>query len=132
MNGNPIWGKRETAETLRLRCPTSVAFLRELAGCMSGFCDLSRDRMAEAADEIERLQAGLRHTRELMCPITGEHELIGPEQYADEMMEYDAETDRLCGDSPTRRSHGDYIKLWHEYNDWRETEFDKAAEAEEE
>lgn len=57
MPGNPIWPKRETAETLRQRCPTSVAFLRELADCMSGFCELSRARMAEAADEIEGQQA---------------------------------------------------------------------------
>ena len=55
-DGNPIWPKRETSESLRERLPTSVAFLRETATAMLGFCELSRERFTEAADEIERLQ----------------------------------------------------------------------------
>lgn len=52
-----IFSERETAEMLRKRCPTSIKFLREMAGV--DFYPRYKERFAEAADEIERLGAEL-------------------------------------------------------------------------
>jgi hypothetical protein len=49
-----MFGDRETAKDLRKRCPTSVDFLREMAGI--DFAPRYQQRFAEAADELERLK----------------------------------------------------------------------------
>ena len=54
--GNPIWGKRETAEDLRIKYPTNAKLLRHIAKVLTDFCPLSRERFVEAADELEALQ----------------------------------------------------------------------------
>lgn len=77
--------------------------------------------------EVKRLREELRRTRNDSCPIWFHHELTGPEQYAEDMAEYDRQTSKLCGEPETCRSAEEYLADWKEANESREKEMDEEA-----
>ena len=52
-----IFSRGETAEDLRKQCPTSIDFLREMAG--HDFYPRYQERFTEAAAELERVREAL-------------------------------------------------------------------------